>query len=102
MDLGIAGKVALVTGASRGVGRAIAAALLREGVRVMIMARNARRLEETRAALEKERGEVAAAAADLEHAVELCDRRRLACRRRCVRGHLMRLRRGVRAHTRIA
>ena len=61
MDLGIAGKVALVTGASRGVGRAIAAALSREGVRVMITARNAKRLEETRAALEQEiNGEVGA------------------------------------------
>ena len=66
MDLGITGKVALVTGASRGVGRAIAAVLLREGARVMITARNAGPLEETRAALEEEtRGEVGARAADL-------------------------------------
>ena len=66
MDLGITGKIALVTGASRGVGRAIAAVLLREGARVMITARDARRLEETRAALETEtRGEVGARAADL-------------------------------------
>jgi len=67
MDLGIAGKVALVTGASRGVGRAIAAALLREGACVMMTARDAKRLEEARSALEKEtQGEVGAAAADLE------------------------------------
>ena len=66
MDLGITGKVALVTGASRGVGRAIAAVLLREGARVMITARNIGPLEETRAALEEEtRGEVGARAADL-------------------------------------
>jgi 3-oxoacyl-[acyl-carrier protein] reductase/bacilysin biosynthesis oxidoreductase BacG len=72
MDLGIAGKVALVTGASRGVGRAIAAALLREGARVMITARNAARLERTRAALEQEtKDEVGAAAADLERDAEV-------------------------------
>ena len=72
MDLGITGKVALVTGASRGVGRAIAAVLLREGARVMITARNANRLEETRAALENEtRGEVGARAADLARDAEV-------------------------------
>jgi len=57
MDLGIAGKVALVTGASRGVGRAVAAALLREGVRVMITARNAERLGEN--GTNKQQGEAA-------------------------------------------
>ncbi len=66
MDLGLAGKVAIVTGGSRGVGRAIAASLLREGARVMISARDPQRLEATRAALERETGgEVRAAAADL-------------------------------------
>jgi NAD(P)-dependent dehydrogenase (short-subunit alcohol dehydrogenase family) len=36
MDLGLAGKVAIVTGGSRGIGRAAAAALLEEGARVVI------------------------------------------------------------------
>ncbi len=72
MDLGITGKVALVTGASRGVGRAIAAVLLREGARVMITARNAQQLEQTRAELATETGgEVGAAAADLERDEEV-------------------------------
>ena len=39
MDLGLANKVALVTGASRGIGRAIALALAGEGARVVICAR---------------------------------------------------------------
>ncbi|MDB4930437.1 MAG: hypothetical protein JWM10_2921, partial [Myxococcaceae bacterium] len=34
MDLELTGKTALVIGASRGIGRAIAAALAREGARV--------------------------------------------------------------------
>lgn len=36
MDLGLAGKVAIVTGGSRGIGRAAAALLLREGAQVVI------------------------------------------------------------------
>ena len=46
MDLGIAGKWALVCGASKGLGYGCAQALVREGVNVVINARNAQALEQ--------------------------------------------------------
>ena len=46
MDLQIKGKTALVTGASIGIGRGIALALGREGVRLALMARRSHLLEE--------------------------------------------------------
>jgi 3-oxoacyl-[acyl-carrier protein] reductase len=52
MELGIQGRTALVTGASMGIGRGIAAALAREGVRLAVAARRRNLLEE----LEKELG----------------------------------------------
>ena len=42
MDYGIAGKTAVVTGASQGIGREIARALHREGVGVAIVGRQIR------------------------------------------------------------
>jgi 3-oxoacyl-[acyl-carrier protein] reductase len=46
MDLGLAGKVALVTGSSRGMGRAIATRLVEEGADVVFCARGAETLDE--------------------------------------------------------
>ena len=54
MDLGIRGRKALLSGASRGLGRACAFALAQEGVHVTIVARR-------RDALEKTGAEIAAA-----------------------------------------
>jgi 3-oxoacyl-[acyl-carrier protein] reductase len=46
VDLGLSGKVALVTGASSGIGRSTAAVLAREGAEVMITARRGPELEQ--------------------------------------------------------
>jgi 3-oxoacyl-[acyl-carrier protein] reductase len=51
MDLGLTDRVFLVTGASRGLGRAAAAALVGEGARVVVAARHAQRLADEVAAL---------------------------------------------------
>lgn len=67
MDLGIDGRVALVTGASRGLGRATALALAREGARLVICARNEETLRETKAELEAY-GDVEAIVSDVTRA----------------------------------
>src|ERR1700678_3315699 len=50
-----AGKTALITGSGRGIGRATALGLADAGARVILLARTARQLEETRVLL-RERG----------------------------------------------
>ncbi len=56
MDLELRGKTALVTGASRGIGKAIARELAREGANVAMTARNAGPLEAAAAELKLEVG----------------------------------------------
>jgi 3-oxoacyl-[acyl-carrier protein] reductase len=56
MDLQLEGKTALVTGASIGIGRAIAKALAAEGVMVAAAARRSALLEELALAIEREEG----------------------------------------------
>ena len=48
MEIDFAGKTALITGAGRGIGRAIALGLADGGAGVILLARTARQLEETR------------------------------------------------------
>ena len=65
MDLGIAGKVALVTASSKGLGRASAEALAAEGVSVAICARGREALDETAERVRSAGGRVLAIEADV-------------------------------------
>src|SRR5262245_15010083 len=56
MDLGIRGRTALVSGASRGLGRACAVALAQNGVDVVIVARTRDPLEQAAAEIRAETG----------------------------------------------
>src|SRR3546814_11274503 len=65
MDLGIAGKVAIVTGGSHGIGRAVSEELGRNGCRVVVVARGQAQLDSTVDAIRSEGGEAIAVSADL-------------------------------------
>lgn len=64
MDLGLTGKVAIVTGGSRGIGLAVASRLTREGAKVAICARDQTRLEEAAQRLRSSRTDILAHPAD--------------------------------------
>jgi 3-oxoacyl-[acyl-carrier protein] reductase len=65
MDLGLSGRRAVVTGGSKGLGKAIAAELLAEGAEVVICSRNEAELEATAAELRKPGGTVIAFCCDV-------------------------------------
>jgi NAD(P)-dependent dehydrogenase (short-subunit alcohol dehydrogenase family) len=65
MDLKLTGKVALITGSSRGIGLATAKVFAAEGCRLMLSARSAEHLSEAEAELGRSGAEVAAHAADV-------------------------------------
>jgi 3-oxoacyl-[acyl-carrier protein] reductase len=65
MDLGVAGRGCIVTGASRGIGLATARALAREGARVLLVARREEALAEAARACAADGGEAASLALDV-------------------------------------
>ena len=64
MDMGITGRLALVTGSTQGIGRAIAEALIAEGARVIVNGRRSAGVLDTVAALSRN-GEAHGVAADM-------------------------------------
>lgn len=66
MDLGIEGRVALVLGASKGLGRGSAAALARDGARVAVVSRSAERAAATAAEIAGETGTARGYGADTD------------------------------------
>jgi NAD(P)-dependent dehydrogenase (short-subunit alcohol dehydrogenase family) len=67
----LAGRVAVVTGASRGIGRATAMAVAREGAYVVVAARDAAGLDATAAAIRDAGGVATAAPTDVANAGEV-------------------------------
>jgi short-subunit dehydrogenase len=67
LEVALAAKVALVTGASRGIGYAIARRLGRMGARVSICGRDQATLDQSAASLRREGIETLAVRADVAH-----------------------------------
>jgi 3-oxoacyl-[acyl-carrier protein] reductase len=65
VDLGLDGKIAIVTGSSRGIGRAIALALAGEGCRVVLSARTRAPLDDAVAAAKRSGGDASGVACDV-------------------------------------
>jgi 3-oxoacyl-[acyl-carrier protein] reductase len=71
LELGLKGRVAMVAAASKGLGRATAESLAREGARLSICSRSADNLDEVRRAIETEGTEAIAVACDVSKPDEL-------------------------------
>ncbi|MSQ27150.1 MAG: SDR family oxidoreductase [Dehalococcoidia bacterium] len=71
MDLGLKGHVALVTGASRGIGRSIALGLAQEGCNLVVCARSRDAIEDAAAEFRGTGAEVEALAADVTAAADV-------------------------------
>lgn len=65
MDLGLTGKVAVVTGGSEGIGKAAALSMAREGTRVAIVARTKEKLDAAAAEIRASGGDVIAIPCDV-------------------------------------
>lgn len=70
MDLGLKGKRAIITGASRGIGRAIAETLAKEGVTVAICARDGDAVQEAIDAINESGGKAIGGACNVKDADE--------------------------------
>jgi 3-oxoacyl-[acyl-carrier protein] reductase len=68
----LAGRVALVTGASQGIGRACALALAEAGATVALCARNLEKLEEVAAEINGRAGRAAEVAGEIDDAAAIC------------------------------
>lgn len=68
MDLGLAGRIAIIAGASRGIGAAVARALAAEGAHVALLARTEAALQEVAAGIRGSGGQATAFAVDLSDA----------------------------------
>jgi 3-oxoacyl-[acyl-carrier protein] reductase len=73
MELGLKGKVAIITGGTEGIGKAAALTLAREGAKVAICARRKALLDATAAEITKAGGEALAVVADMSKAAD-CER----------------------------
>lgn len=71
MDLGLAGKTVILSGGSKGIGRAIAEEFAREGAHVAIAARGREALDETVEAIRAAGGSVTGIQADMTNAEQI-------------------------------
>ncbi|MBE3554761.1 MAG: SDR family NAD(P)-dependent oxidoreductase, partial [Thermicanus sp.] len=72
MDLKLSGKIALVSGASQGLGFAIARELYKEGASVALLSRSIANLDKAKASLQSDgKGEIFTVPADLSHKEEI-------------------------------
>jgi NAD(P)-dependent dehydrogenase (short-subunit alcohol dehydrogenase family) len=71
VELGLKGKIAVVTGATEGIGRATAMKLAQEGAKIAICARRQAPLDQTAAELETTGSEVLAVSADMSKTADI-------------------------------